>query len=66
MKYIKYLFVSIGSVTSALLGIVAGLGLMTFFHLFTYKIWLDGIILLLIVSVFTFGGFKLIRKGVKP
>ena len=65
MKYIKFLFVSSSSMAGALLGIVAGLGLMTFLNLFTYKLWLDGTIMLSIVLGFAFSGFKLSRKVIR-
>jgi hypothetical protein len=65
MKSIKFLFISSSSVAGALLGIVAGLGLMTYLNLFTYRLWLDGAILLSIVLGFAFSGFKLSRTLIR-
>ena len=64
MKYFKKPLLLLVVMLFALLGLMAGLGIMTLVG-FTYNVWFDGASLLLIVSAFAFAGYTLSRKIVK-
>jgi hypothetical protein len=61
MKYLKYLIIFIGTLLSALVGLLAGM-LATIQISGIFDLWVYVIIVLIISAVFAFGAYKLTSK----
>jgi len=64
MKYLRYPILSVGTLLSALVGILAGMWA-TIQIPGRFDLWIYVIIVLFISTGFTFGGYKLTRKVIR-